>query len=325
MTTPDGAAERRQFTPDFLTELFRNPLDPGYADAAARRARDGAPTGWAKWGSSGASVLTLMGLGILLVVAYRQTVADEPARTQARDALVQQVLRRRMDTDAQQVHADALRREVATLRERELGAPAVARLRDLEAATGLARVRGDGAKITLRDGPTPISPATGLRDTDGRVKDSDLQLAANALWAGGAEAIAVNGQRLTATSTIRQAGEAILVDFRPVASPYEVIAIGPSELSDDFQADYAGRFFRQLVSKYGMSFDVTEVRHVTLEAAAEPNLRFAQPSTPAPAPSTTRSADGSGDANDREPGSHPTSSSGPASSAAPLSTPSEGG
>ena len=43
MTTPDGGPrdgnERRTFTPDFLTELFRNPLEPGYADAAARRAR----------------------------------------------------------------------------------------------------------------------------------------------------------------------------------------------------------------------------------------------------------------------------------------------
>lgn len=320
MTTSDGGTERRQFTPDFLTELFRNPLDPGYADAAARRARDGAPTGWSKWCSSAASLVTLVGLGMLLVVAYRQTVADEPARTQARGALVEQVLRKRVDTDAQQVRADRLRRDVATLRERELGAPAVARLRDLEAATGLARVRGDGAKITLRDGPTPISPVTGLRDNDGRVKDSDLQLAANALWAGGAEAIAVNGQRLTATSTIRQAGEAILVDFRPVASPYEVIAIGPDQLSDDFRDDYAGRFFRQLVSKYGMSFDVTEVQHVTLEAAGEPNLRFAQPSTPAPLPSDTSPGDGTG-----KPSPHTTSSSGATSSVAPLSTPSEGG
>ena len=48
---PDGPRdgnERRTFTPDFLTELFRNPLDPGYADAAARKARGGAATGAAE-------------------------------------------------------------------------------------------------------------------------------------------------------------------------------------------------------------------------------------------------------------------------------------
>ena len=295
MSMPGAGPERRQYTPDFLTELFRNPLDPGYADAAARRAREGPRTGWRRRAVSAVTALTLAVLGMLLVVAYRQTLAAEPARTQARSELVEQVQRRRVETDELQVRADALRRDVAALRDRELGGPAVARLRDLEAATGLARVRGDGARVTLTDGPTPVNPETGLRDNDGRVKDSDLQLAANALWAGGAEAIAVNGQRLTVTSTIRQAGEAILVDFRPVASPYEVVAIGPDELADEFRDGYAGRFFRQLVAKYSMSFDVTRVRGVTLEAAAEPSLRFADPSaapSASPGPSSSPSEGG---------------------------------
>ena len=220
MTEPAGGSEKRHFTPDFLTELFRNPLDPGYADAAERRAREGAPTGWRKRVTTVVTALTMIALGFLLVVAYRQTVAEEPARIQARNTLIDQIQRRRLDTDDQQVRADRLRREVAVLRDRELGDVEAARLRDLEADTGLARVNGDGARITLLDGETPIDPMTGMRDDKGRIQDSDLQQAANDLWAGGAEAIAVNGQRLTATSTIRQAGEAILVDFRPVASPY---------------------------------------------------------------------------------------------------------
>ena len=48
--------------------------------------------------------------------------------------------------------------------------------------------------------------------------DRDLQVIVNGLWAAGAEAIAVNGQRLTACSAIRSAGEAILVDFRPLSA-----------------------------------------------------------------------------------------------------------
>src|SRR4051812_1086347 len=51
---PDGASPgRRTFTPDFLTELFRNPLDPGYADAAARKAIEGDRTGAARWSTRG--------------------------------------------------------------------------------------------------------------------------------------------------------------------------------------------------------------------------------------------------------------------------------
>ncbi|MDT4990537.1 MAG: hypothetical protein QOH97_429 [Actinoplanes sp.] len=292
MTSPDGGTERRTYTPDFLTELFRNPLDPGYADAAARKARGDGLTGVRQKALSVIFVVTLAALGFLLVIAYQQTVADEPEATNARDTLIQQVQNRRSDTDALQARADQLGDEVAQLREAELGGAAVARLRDLEAQTGLAPVRGPGAKITVGDGPTPINPVTENRSTEARVRDSDLQLAANALWAAGAEAIAVNGQRLTATSTIRQAGEAILVDFQPVTTPYTIMAIGPDTLTGAFRDGYAGKFFRELVSRYAMSFDVTSADSITLDAATELKLRVAEPST-APSPASGSPSPGS--------------------------------
>ena len=57
---------------------------------------------------------------------------------------------------------------------------------------------------------------------DGRVLDRDLQELVNGLWAAGAEAVSVDGQRLTARTAIRSAGEAVLVDFRPLSPPYVV-------------------------------------------------------------------------------------------------------
>ncbi|WP_433292170.1 DUF881 domain-containing protein [Actinoplanes sp. CA-030573] len=286
-TEPEQTPPKRVFQPDFLTELFRNPLDPGYADAAARKAKEGDPAGVRKWTASGIATITLVALGFLFVVAYQQTVRDEPARTKARATLVEQVQNRRDETVRLQARADQLGDEVSQLRERELGGQTAARLRDLEAATGLAPVKGSGAKVRLADGPTPINAVTGERNTVARVKDTDLQLATNALWSLGAEAITINGQRLTATSTIRQAGEAILVDFQPVTTPYEVIAIGPDDLAKDFADGYAGHFFRQLAAKYGMSFDATDAHNVTLAAATELKLRVAEPSTPPPAPSAS--------------------------------------
>ncbi|MCO8269545.1 DUF881 domain-containing protein [Actinoplanes sp. TRM 88003] len=277
---------KRVYAPDFLTELFRNPLEPGYADAAARKQREGEPTGTPKALRSASLAVALVVLGFLLVVAYQQTIADEPARTTARAELIDQVQNRRETTKELQQRADRLADEVSALRDRELGGEAARKLQDTEAATGLAPVRGSGAKITVADGPTPINPVTGERNTAARVKDSDLQLAANALWSLGAEAIAVNGQRLTATSTIRQAGEAILVDLSPVTTPYEVTAIGPDDLARDFHDGYAGRFFEQLAAKYGMSFDSRKADDLRLEAATELKLRVAEPSLPPPAPST---------------------------------------
>lgn len=300
---PDGGPGKRTFTPDFLTELFRNPLEPGYADAAARKAREGEPTGVRRWTTSSVAVLTLIGLGFLLVVAYQQTVADEPAASKARSALIDQVQNRRDETEELQKQADQLGSDVSALREKELGGAAVAQLKDLESATGLAPVRGSGAKITLVDGPTPVNPLTGERNTVGQVKDTDLQLATNALWSLGAEAIAINGQRLTATSTIRQAGEAILVDFRPVSTPYEVVAIGPDDLAKTFRDGYAGTFFKELASKYGMSFDASPARDVTLDAATELKLRVAVPSTPPPEPSSKQSGSAAGSPGPATPGS----------------------
>ena len=240
----------------------------------------------------GVSSLTLVALGFLLVVAYQQTVADEPARAQARETLVEQVQSRREETAELQARAERLRAEVAELREQQLGGAAVAKLQGLEAQTGLAPVRGSGARITVGDGPTPVDPVTGERKNDARVRDTDLQLAANALWAAGAEAIAINGQRLTATSAIRQAGEAILVDLRPVTTPYQVVAVGPDSLDEEFREGAAGKFFRALQSKYGMSYDVAEVDKVTLEAATQPSLRHAVPSAPTPSASSTPSKGG---------------------------------
>jgi uncharacterized protein YlxW (UPF0749 family) len=289
-----AAPPKRVYAPDFLTELFRNPLDPGYADAAARRAREGDPVGPRKWANSGVLAVTLVLVGFLLVVAYQQTVADEPARSTARAELIEQVQKRRDETAELQDRADGLQDEVADLRERELSSTTVQRLRDLEAATGLAKVTGQGTRITVADGPTPINPVTGERNTVARVKDSDLQLATNALWSLGAEAISINGQRLTATSTIRQAGEAILVDFRPVTTPYEIVAIGPDDLGKDFRNGYAGKFFEQLSAKYGMSFQAKDAGDVTLEAATELKLRVAVPSTPPPTTSMSPSTSTSG-------------------------------
>ncbi|MFC6565257.1 DUF881 domain-containing protein [Actinoplanes utahensis] len=292
---PDGAAKgKRTYGPDFLTALFQDPLDPGYADAAARRAAEGPRTGVRRGTAGVSAALTLALIGFLLVVAYRQTVAAEPARTQARDTLIAQVQNRRTETERLQRQADKLADEVAALRDSELGDAAVRRLRELEAVTGMARVRGSGARITVGDGPAPVDPVTGERSNDGRVKDIDLQLATNALWQHGAEAIMINGQRLTATSRIRQAGEAILVDIRPVASPYEIVAIGPEELAEDFRKGVAGEFFTLLSNRFGISFEAVDADDLTLEAATELKLRSAQPSiAPEPSGSVSSSVSGS--------------------------------
>ncbi|NJP33993.1 DUF881 domain-containing protein [Micromonospora thermarum] len=285
--TPTERPERtaRVYAPDFLTELFRNPLDPGYADAAERR-REAPPASWRQWSARSVSLVVLLVLGFLFAVAYRQTVAEAPGRTQAREGLVQQIKQRESETDDLSERADALRAEVARLRAAALGGSEAARLRNLEAGTGLGRVRGDGVVVRLADAPPDEDAVPDADVGPSKVIYTDLQGVANDLWAAGAEAIAINGQRLTATSTIRQAGQAILVDFRPVTGPYEVSAIGPEEMRERYERGRSASTMRKVAEDTGLSFGIRDAEDLTLPAAPEPRLRYAQPpASPSPTPS----------------------------------------
>ncbi|MFV2020821.1 DUF881 domain-containing protein [Micromonospora sp. LOL_023] len=273
-----GSGPNRGYAPDFLTELFRAPLDPGYADAARRRSEVGPPQGWRLLASRTLMALSMAAVGLLLVLAYQKTVAEEPSRSQARAGLVAQVTQRQAETDELQGRAEALRDEVARQRDAVLEGAQAADLRDLEAATGLARVSGDGVVVRLADAAESVDPVSGASTVNelGRVLDRDLQAVANALWSVGAEAVAINGQRLTGTSTIRAAGSAILVDFRPVTGPYEVSAVGPRQLAEDFDASQAAALLRLVSADHGLSFDVRSADDLLLPAAGDPQLRYAR-------------------------------------------------
>ncbi|GIG87664.1 DUF881 domain-containing protein [Plantactinospora endophytica] len=285
---------RRTYTPDFLTELFQNPLDPGYADAAQRRRRADPAVGWRRSLPRAVSLFTLVLLGLLLAVAYRQTMAAEPSRSEARAGLVAQIKQREAENATLTDRADRLRAEVIRQRDAALSGSAAANLRNLEAATGLGRVRGDGLVVRVADASKESDAVTGAGGTNlGRVLDRDLQDIANALWSGGAEAVSINGQRLTATSTIRAAGGAILVDFKPVIGPYEVSAIGPGQLERRFRDSAAARLLDSVSEEHGMSFEFRSVDDLTLPAATEPQLRYATPS-PSPAPTPSGSSGGGG-------------------------------
>src|SRR5436305_306242 len=72
---------------------------------------------------------------------------------------------------------------------------------------------------------------------------------------GAADAISINGQRIGATTAIRQAGEAILVDQRPLAPPYELSAIGnPEDLSNAFLRTPEAQSVAGLSKDYGIVF-----------------------------------------------------------------------
>jgi uncharacterized protein YlxW (UPF0749 family) len=264
-----------------LREVMERPLDPGYATAAARRTEGVRPT------RRGLVLTLLLALlcGALATRSILELRRPQPGADQARAALQAQVRQRTAALDAQQRQLDQLRAQVATLRAQALtgtgGAQLAERARLLELLAGETPVTGPGLKITLADAPSSSAgggadPRQGTTTDQGRVLDRDLQTVVNGLWAAGAEAVAVNGQRLTARSAIRYAGQAILVDFRPLVPPYVVQAVGEAGgLQTRFAAGAAGAYLQALRDNYGVQAAIVPSANLELPGAGGSTTQFA--------------------------------------------------
>jgi uncharacterized protein YlxW (UPF0749 family) len=214
---------------------------------------------------------------LLIVVAAVQAHVRAPAAARTRSDLVSTVARQTTAVDALTRQVEALRAQVARQRDAALagsaaGGALTARIRAQELASGATAVRGPGLRVTLDD-----SAATS-GGTANRIQDRDLQDVVNALWAAGAEAITINGQRLTDQSAIRQAGDAILVDFAPLAPPYEVLAVGdPVAVATSFGSSKVAARLRSYTQLYGLRFDYSRQTQLRLPAAAGETLHYARP------------------------------------------------
>jgi uncharacterized protein YlxW (UPF0749 family) len=123
-------------------------------------------------------------------------------------------------------------------------------------------------------------------DESHRVQAMDLQVVANALWSAGAEAVAINGERLTALSAIRGAGPAVLVDLAPLVPPYRVEAIGDVRaLQTGLARSGAAGHLNWISASYGISSTVQAEQQLELPGAGSSRLRYA--TTPPSEPTRT--------------------------------------
>ncbi len=286
---PRGAGKRRSASDGGLgSSLFLDvttiTVDPAYLQAAASRAQSGVtrPNG-------GVTLLVpLVLLGLLMTVAARQTRLSAPAASRARAALIADARARTEQSDQLQARLESLRSEADGVRDRALrtsgeGQDLADRLGRLELIVGSVAVRGPGLEVTLKD----AAEVDGEEDLagDGTVRDRDLQEVVNALWSAGAEAIAINGQRLSTLTAIREAGEAILVDYRPVSPPYRITAVGdPDQLEPAFTDSNVAAAFRTLRDLYGIGFDVRRRDRLSLPPAVTRLRHAAVPAAKAPDP-----------------------------------------
>lgn len=292
---PDAAVappvRRADASMSLLVDMMTNTLDEAYAERAARRAGPQPPmpprTSTRRWSRSAGAVLLLVGLGLLTGTAIAQVRERQEAGTGLRADLAEEVRARTARSDELAARTDDLRAQVTTIRAEALGTDAAGRaladrLTALGLASGTSPVEGPGIVVTVEDAAAgageAVDPLRSGTAPDGRVQDRDLQDVVNGLWAVGAEAVAVNGQRLSALTAIRSAGDAILVDLRPLTPPYVVEAVGdPETLELAFLDGPSGRRLMTFTSLYGIAFDVRRAESLSLSGAASPDLRAASP------------------------------------------------
>ncbi|MFE2520916.1 DUF881 domain-containing protein [Streptomyces mirabilis] len=270
-----------------LTNVMDHSLDDGYAEAAARRQTEGAggmpKTVRAKLGLAAGLVLAAL---VVTVGAANARIAA-PVVAKERQELIDRVERETAAADKLESGVDTLRDDVSARQNEALKKQGGSGQADLVGVlSGAVAVHGPGVKLVVNDakeategGDGNPRETSGFSDT-GRVRDRDMQRVVNGLWESGAEAVSINGQRLTALSAIRAAGDAILVDNKPLVPPYTVLAVGDGErLSTRFQNSADGLYLHALQENYGIRTAISVEKDVQLSAAPSVIVRTAQPST----------------------------------------------
>ncbi|MFJ2021471.1 DUF881 domain-containing protein [Streptomyces nodosus] len=271
-----------------LTNVMDHSLDDGYAEAAARKGTEEGEAGQprtvrARLGLAAGLVLA----GLVVTVGAAQARVAAPTVAKEREELIDRIQRETAAADKLESTVDTLRDDVSARQRAALKQNGGDDRADLVGIlSGAVAVHGPGMKLVVNDAREASSggngnprQTSGFSDT-GRVRDRDMQRAVNGLWESGAEAIAINGQRLTALSAIRAAGDAILVDNRPLVPPYTVLAVGDGDrLSTRFQDSADGLYLHALRENYGIRTSISVEHDVRLPAAPSVIVRTAQPST----------------------------------------------
>jgi uncharacterized protein YlxW (UPF0749 family) len=215
----------------------------------------------------------VIGAGIALaaaVVTAAATQAHPGPRLSRKDKLVDLIA-------AEDAHAKTLRAELDSLRAQldalqgagaNRGQALDALKRQIDALApyaGLAAVRGPGLKVELRDSTLRTSPTGDPNDLV--IHQQDIQSVVNALWAAGAEAMAINGQRVTAQTAIRCVGNTLLLHGSVYSPPYDILVIGdPSTLRNGLAEDLLVQRFQDAATQFRLGFTVSSAGGLTVPA-----------------------------------------------------------
>lgn len=144
-------------------------------------------------------------------------------------------------------------------------------------ATGSTQVSGEGISITLTNSiaKTDASSSDSSSSNIRVITDTDLQQIVSLLWSSGAEAIAINGSRLGTQTSIRTAGQTIMVGTTRVENPYIIAAIGNKDTLSETMSKQAQSQMYSTFAEAGISIQVSTSKSLTLSEAVVSDISYA--------------------------------------------------
>ncbi len=257
-------------TTPLLTLITARSMDEDYAYVAEQRAAAGESREQSR-GVHWTSVIAVGVLGLLAAIVSVQTDRQAEVDQLGRAALIEQIEFRRDQLSTRQDQIGELTRSnQATISRTAQSGEQLDTLRAsasrLEVQTGFSAVHGEGVRIKVDNRP-------GV-EVDSEIRDVDLAILVDGLWQAGAEAIAINDQRINVLGGIRNTSRAIHVNGMPVIAPYVISVIGDNQtLQARLLQSSQGQEWFALVNGLGFEYTPQNVDDIRLPAAPEPTLR----------------------------------------------------
>ena len=215
-----------------------------------------------------------LGAGVLFATSA-ETARGTDLRGGRLTQLTELVQSERRNVADQERVAAALREKVASAgAAAAVGSSVVAaeqaRAARVATAAGATSVTGPALTVVLDDAPTAATPGSTNPD-DLVVHQQDVQSVVNALWAGGAEAMTIMGDRVVSTTAVRCVGNTLLVQGRLVGPPFRVSAIGDRQRMTSALAVEPGVvLFERYVARFGLRYDVVPEEDLAMPAYTGP-------------------------------------------------------
>lgn len=231
-----------------------------------------------KWRQSLTVALVMFCVGIMFAISANLNRGSNERHPENFKELVEQEVQRVNGLSSEVEYLQGNIKELSSQFEPTTEKLSPEELLGREIVTGEIALSGPGLRVELWDVQDRSYLNQDFSPDDLVVHQQDLEAVVNALWQGGAEAITLQGQRVTPNSAFRCVGNVLALHGRVYSPPYVIEAVGePDKLSKGLEKSQQVQVYMQYVDAVGMGWKLTKLDEIEIPtAASSTNLDYAK-------------------------------------------------